>query len=103
MVLESTGQTLKDWTQGDSLIDEAGHQSANRTNAFYMRRCRANSLFSPRAAPTNTQSAVCPRSATMTHDKAKVIHHRTGRQMPNPSLRGPSQKSEPLSDREPSP
>src|ERR1700730_10767277 len=103
MVLESTGQTLKDWTQGDSLIDEAGHQSATRTNAFSTRRCRANSFLSPKAAPTDTQSAVCPRSATMSHDKAKVIHDRTGRQMPNPSLRGPSKKSEPLSDLEPSP
>jgi len=69
----------------DPLIDEADIRvPPERTRRF------ANSLLSPKAASTDTQSAVCPRSATMSHGKAKVTHHRTGRQMPNPSLRRPS-------------
>jgi hypothetical protein len=48
MVLESKvkSQTLKDWTQGASLIDEA--ESERHPNERFLRVCcRASSLLSP--------------------------------------------------------
>jgi hypothetical protein len=77
------------------LSDEEKRPQWNRElDAMKSRRTEISSSSTvansdPDIPTIDRKSAVCPQSATMNHDKAIVIRHRRGQQMPNLSQHGP--------------